>query len=161
MQCIITKQIKWHMGHRVPNHKSRCKSIHGHTYLLTAHVLGIVGEIAGASDEGMVMDFGDIKAVLIERIYNVLDHACMLWDKDPLVPALRADEGTRLVEVSFIPTAENIARYCFDAVKDELYMYTKNPLIQRRLLQIDINETPTSAASYADPHTSWQQRGLI
>ncbi|KKM26728.1 hypothetical protein LCGC14_1581880 [marine sediment metagenome] len=144
MRCIITKQIKWHMGHRVPSHKSKCRSMHGHTYHLKAEVLGVVGETEGTSDEGMVIDFGDIKTILMTNIYNVLDHAMMLWEKDLLVPALRADQATNLIEVPFIPTAENIARWCFEQVDNDLHIPGR-----RRLLRIVVNETPTSAAEYS------------
>ncbi len=143
MRCIITKQIKWHMGHRVPNHKSKCRSMHGHTYLLTAHVLGNVSETAGTSDEGMVIDFGDIKTILMRRIYDVLDHATMLWEDDDLAPALRSDPHTRLITVPFIPTAENIARWCFNHIEIGLYIPG-----QQQLLKVVVNETPTSTAEY-------------
>ncbi|KKM05325.1 hypothetical protein LCGC14_1755300 [marine sediment metagenome] len=145
MKCVITKQIKWHMGHRVPNHKSKCRSMHGHTYYLKADVLGVIHETQGTSDEGMVMDFGDIKRILVSNIYNVLDHACMLWKEDPLVGALRDDKQTVLIEVPFIPTAENIARWCFERVASGIFIPN-----QRRLLKITINETPTSSAEYSD-----------
>lgn len=144
MQCMITKEIKWHMGHRVPNHKSKCRSMHGHTYRLIAHVAGQVDETAGTTDEGMVMDFGDIKTVLIKYIYDPLDHATMLWEKDSLVQALREDISTRLVQVTFIPTAENIAKYCFDVVEGALFVPNR-----RQLAKIVIFETPTSSAEYS------------
>lgn len=145
MKCVISKQIKWHMGHRVPNHKSKCRSMHGHTYYLRADVLGVVEETEGISDEGMVVDFGDIKTILMGRIHKRLDHATMLWQDDPLVPALRADPDTRLFVVPFIPTAENIARWCFQQVVEELHVPG-----QRRLLRVVVNETPTSTAEYAE-----------
>lgn len=117
--------------------------MHGHTYHLTAHVLGIVSEAAGTSDEGMVIDFGDIKAILMKRIYDVLDHATMLWEDDPLTPALRSDPNTRLITVPFIPTAENIARWCFNHIEMSLHIPG-----QQQLLKVVVNETPTSAAEY-------------
>ncbi len=144
MKCVITKQIKWHMGHRVPNHKSKCRSMHGHTYFLTAEVLGTIHEAEGTSDEGMVIDFGDIKAILIAIIYDLLDHATMLSHRDSLVPALQADLDTRLIVVPFIPTAENIARYCFMAVVDAIDVPG-----QRELISITVHETPTSSAKYS------------
>ena len=145
MRCIISKEIKWHMGHRVPNHKSKCRSMHGHTYYLTAHVLGIIDETAGTSNEGMVMDFGDVKSILMSNIYDVLDHGFMLWEGDTLVAALLSDPHTKLIIVTFIPTAENIARWCFDRVKEDLHIPE-----QRRLLKVVVKETPTSAAEYSE-----------
>ena len=134
------------MAHRVPNHKSKCRSNHGHTYLLTAYVLGSVIEQQGISDEGMIMDFGDVKEILTRKIYDVLDHGSMFWEHDLLVSALEADMGTKLVKVPFIPTAENIAKWCFEQVYDEIFIEE-----QRRLEKVRLHETPTSWADYASP----------
>lgn len=144
---VIKKTIKWHMAHRVPHHKSKCKSNHGHTYFLTAEVEGYLNADYGSSEEGMVMDFGDIKDILMEEIYNKLDHGSMFWEKDPLVPALQADANTKLIIVDFIPTAENIAAWCFEKVEKLINMPGA-----RRLLSIEIHETPTSVAIYHSPN---------
>lgn len=144
MEFTITKRIKWHMAHRVPNHKSKCRSNHGHTYLLDALVAGRVVDQEGISDEGMVMDFGDVKDILMKNIYDVLDHGSMFWDQDPLVLALEADAATKLVKVPFIPTAENIARWCYDQVAPSILIPG-----QRWLRGIRVWETPNSVAEFA------------
>jgi 6-pyruvoyltetrahydropterin/6-carboxytetrahydropterin synthase len=73
----ITKAIEWDMGHRVPNHKHKCRNPHGHRYRLEMTVAGEVSVEKGTSQEGMVHDFGDIKNHLLEKIYSKLDH-CFL-----------------------------------------------------------------------------------
>ena len=144
----ISKTIKWHMGHRVPNHKSKCKSNHGHTYLcevcLTAND---VVNTSGLSDEGMVMDFSDIKKIMLEEIYDKLDHASMFYENDPLVPALEADEYTVLVKVPFIPTAENIARWCYNQIKPRIF---DSYGLSLKIKYVKVWETPTSTALYME-----------
>ena len=143
---LVTKKIKWHMGHRVPNHKSKCCSNHGHTYFceVTLESNDVVKE-QGVSDEGMIMDFGDIKKILNEEVYDVLDHASMFYEKDPLIDALRQDEMTRLIEVPFIPTAENISKWIYDKIKPKLDDVYGIGLI---LKSVQVWETPTSTAVY-------------
>ncbi len=142
----ITKKIKWHMAHRVPNHKSKCKSNHGHTYHCVVEL--VASDIVmqkGISDEGMVMDFSDVKKIMIEEIYDVLDHASMFWEEDKLIPALEADEDTTLIKVPFIPTAENIAKWCYDKLKPRFVNKYRNSL---KLKSVTIWETETSSATY-------------
>ena len=56
---LITKCLEIDMGHRVPNHKSKCATPHGHRYKIEVGVDDKVIDTKGVSDEGMVIDFGD------------------------------------------------------------------------------------------------------
>ena len=62
-------------GHRVPNHKSKCKHLHGHRYRFEAEIEGDVVDVEGVSEEGMLMDFSDVKSILMEHVHDVIDHA--------------------------------------------------------------------------------------
>ena len=130
------------MGHRVTNHKSKCSSLHGHRYKIEVGVDDKLVTKRGASDEGMVIDFGDLKKVLVDRIDRHYDHGFVIWEKDPMAPFLRKDKKTKLVEVSFIPTAENLASLWGEAVKDAL----RRKGIKMQYLKVW--ETPTSTATY-------------
>ena len=57
----IGKIIQWDMGHRVLNHRSVCKGLHGHRYKAEICVEGDLVEKKDVSEEGMVIDFADIK----------------------------------------------------------------------------------------------------
>ena len=59
----IGKVIQWDMGHRVLNHRSICKGLHGHRYKAEICVEGKLIEKSGVSEEGMVIDFSDIKKI--------------------------------------------------------------------------------------------------
>ena len=67
----IVKIIQWDMGHRVLNHRSVCKGLHGHRYKAEICVSGNVVSEHGVSEEGMVVDFADIKKIS-KKIITVL-----------------------------------------------------------------------------------------
>ena len=79
---LVTKQFEWCMGHRVLNHKSKCKNLHGHHYRAEVTLSGDLVSREGNSSEGMVIDFGDIKEVFMKHIHEILDHGFMVWEKD-------------------------------------------------------------------------------
>ena len=64
----IGKVIQWDMGHRVLNHRSVCKGLHGHRYKAEICVEGDLIKEKGVSEEGMVIDFADIKKVALKFI---------------------------------------------------------------------------------------------
>ena len=78
----IVKVIQWDMGHRVLNHRSVCKGLHGHRYKAVICVTGELVQKEGASEQGMVVDFADIKKTARKCIQDELDHGFMVWDKD-------------------------------------------------------------------------------
>jgi 6-pyruvoyltetrahydropterin/6-carboxytetrahydropterin synthase len=139
---IITKEIEIDMGHRIPNHKSKCSSCHGHRYKIEVGVDGNLITTEGSSDEGMVIDFGDLKQVMIDVLDKQFDHGFIIYEKDSLVSALRNDKSTKLTVVEFIPTAENLAIFWFNLLRSRL---------QDRgikLSYVKVFETPTSTAYY-------------
>lgn len=142
------------MGHRIPDHKSKCKNLHGHTYFLEIYVEGRVIEEEG-SDKGMVQDFGDLKEIMMKKIHDKLDHNFIWYEKDDFLEYLRKKDtwnkttGTIIgvqigKQVDFIPTAENIAKWCYEQIKDVI----NND--QRKLIGVKLWETPTSTAYYGD-----------
>ena len=142
----IGKVIQWDMGHRVLNHRSICKGIHGHRYKAEICVEGELIDQSGASEEGMVIDFADIKRTAQKLIQEELDHAFMVWDKDKeLLEFFKHSKGHKPVIVSFTPTAENVAVYIFHILKDKFSDVYKTGL---HLQSIKLWETPTSYALY-------------
>lgn len=141
---LITKEIEIDVGHRVTNHKSKCASLHGHRYKIEVGVDDKVISVMGASDEGMVIDFGDLKQIMMDVLDKNFDHGMILWQDDSLASAIQADHKTKLTLVSFIPTAENLAKFWFELIKI--------PLEARaiKIKHIKVWETPTSTATYGE-----------
>ena len=93
-------------------------NLHGHTH----RVQGVV-RLSKLDDIGIGLDFRDMKKALGEAI-SLLDHTY-------LNELLRFQVDN--------PTAENLAKYIFELMKDKLGI---SPT------KITVWETPTSAASY-------------
>ena len=60
---LVTRRLEFDAGHRIPDHKSQCKHLHGHRYVLEITLSGEPIDQAGDSSNGMVMDFSEIKAL--------------------------------------------------------------------------------------------------
>ncbi len=134
------------MGHRVLNHRSVCKGLHGHRYKAEICVEGNLIEEKGASEEGMVIDFADIKKVAQKFIQEELDHAFMVWDRDhELLEFFKSSQGHKPVIVPFTPTAENVAAYIFNELKDKFTDVFQTGL---KLQSVKLWETPSSYALY-------------
>ena len=142
----IVKIIQWDMGHRVMNHRSVCKGLHGHRYKAEICVEGDIVSESGASEEGMVVDFADIKKIANSFIQERLDHAFMVWEKDTeLLDFFQKSEGHKPVIVSFTSTAENVAAYIFNELDGQFNDAFGTGL---RLHSVKLWETPTSCAIY-------------
>ena len=134
------------MGHRVLNHRSICKGLHGHRYKAEICVEGALVEQEGASEEGMVIDFADIKKIAQEFIQRELDHAFMVWEKDQdLLDFFANSAGHKPVIVPFTPTAENVAAFIFNKLKNKFADIFKTGL---HLHSVKLWETPSSYALF-------------
>ena len=139
---LVTKQIEIDLGHRVTNHKSKCASLHGHRYKVEVGVDDKIIEVKGSSDEGMVIDFSDLKAIMMWVLDENFDHGFILWEEDPMCSIIEKDEKTKFTKVPFVPTAENLAKYwgemCFRELK-------KKGIGMKHIV---VWETPTSTAKW-------------
>ena len=61
---IITSRMEFDAGHRIPNHKSSCKNLHGHRYAIEVSLIGDIIQEENESDFGMVIDFKDAKELV-------------------------------------------------------------------------------------------------
>ncbi|MBU6466173.1 6-carboxytetrahydropterin synthase QueD [Simplicispira hankyongi] len=115
----ITRKMEFDAGHRIPDHNSQCRNLHGHRYTLLITLTGDVVQKDGASDNGMVMDFGDIKALAKAHLVDLWDHAFIVHEKDTAVRAfLDSMPGHKTVVIDRVPTVENLAQAAFDILKD-------------------------------------------
>jgi len=149
MTTIIRRFVETDTGHRVPNHKSKCKHLHGHRYMFEAEIEGDVVTVEGVSDEGMLMDFSDVSQILMEEIHDVIDHAFVVYEGDDLLVDLFSNLPVeqRIVKVQFIPTAENLAKWAYDRVAPKIKSVYGNKL---RLKSMHVRETPKSWATWTD-----------
>ncbi len=143
----VVKIIQWDMGHRVMNHRSVCKGLHGHRYKAEICLEGKLVTEGNVSEEGMVIDFSDIKTISKKFIHDKLDHAFMVWDRDvELLEFFNKNKGHKPVIVPFTPTAENVAKYIFNELNDKFKDKYHTGVF---LHSVKLWETPTSFTIYS------------
>jgi 6-pyruvoyltetrahydropterin/6-carboxytetrahydropterin synthase len=144
----ITRKLEFDAGHRIPDHKSQCRNLHGHRYTLEITLVGAVIEEEGASDNGMIMDFSDIKALAKQHLVDVWDHAFLVYDKDEAVKTFLASlPDHKTVIINRIPTVENLARTAFDILKA---VYLDRFGTGLHLQKLVLHETPNCWAEISD-----------
>ena len=132
MKVQLTKQFDFEMAHALMNYDGHCKNIHGHSYKLYITVEGEPNPDEKSSKCGMVMDFGDLKKIVIIDKY---DHALVLNEKAAFENTL----GTKLIKTSFQPTCENMLIHFYEVLKPEMPSGV-------RICKLRMYETATSYA---------------
>jgi 6-pyruvoyltetrahydropterin/6-carboxytetrahydropterin synthase len=114
----ITRKIEFDAGHRIPDHNSQCRNLHGHRYTMLITLIGEVVKQDGVSDNGMIMDFSDVKELAYTHLVSAWDHAFLVYEKDTvIVEFLKTLPGHKTVAVDRVPTVENLVQLAFDTLK--------------------------------------------
>lgn len=136
----ITRRLEFDAGHRIPNHDNLCRHLHGHRYALEVTLEGNVIADAGAPQQGMVMDFGEVKTIAQRHVVDPWDHAFLAWRGDTAVlDFLGTLPGHKTVLFDAPPTAEHLALTALRLL-DKAYQdkYGNN----LRLAKVRLYETP-------------------
>lgn len=102
----------------------------------------------------MVMDFGFVKEVMIERIHNPCDHGTILWVYDEILKTIPDNPSPKWFKtciINTVPTAENLARYWWGEVDQGIHEYGLRNNIDFKdvtLAEIRVWETPNCVAWY-------------
>ena len=94
---------------------------------------------AEGQQRGMVIDFADLKHA-VREIADYFDHATIYEAgtlREATIAAFR-EEGFRLIEVPFRPTAEHFARAFYEALREA----------GLPVLRVTVYETPDNSARY-------------
>jgi len=142
----ITRRLYFDAGHRIPNHNSQCRHMHGHRYTIEITLSGDIITTEGVSEQGMVMDFSDVKRIAKEGVVDAWDHAFLVYRGDkPVLDFLNSLPNHKTVVLDVIPTAENLAKVAFDLLRDAYLDTYGNHL---RLERVRLYETPNNWADY-------------
>lgn len=140
----ITTRLEFDAGHRIPHHKSQCRNLHGHRYAMEITLSGDIIALESASENGMVMDFADVKRIARESVVDVWDHAFLVYEKDTeVLDFLNNLPNHKTVVFPTVPTAENMAAEAFRILKNEYHDTFGNHL---NLERVRLYETPNSWA---------------
>ncbi len=121
----LCKSFQFEAAHWLPympeGHK--CRRLHGHSFKVDVEVSGLID-----ADSGLLMDFGDIKAI-VKPIIDQLDHQCLnylgeAWQEPLLIN----------------PSSENLSCWLWRQIKPKLPM----------LSQIVVYETCSASCRYAE-----------
>lgn len=161
-----SRKLTIDMAHRVPDHASKCRNLHGHTYTIVATITGMLA--SDGPESGMVMDFGFLKNLMMSEIDAHYDHGLCLYVNDPVVSHILGPEygevkerveatgaayltgdnsfgAGKLAVIPCVPTAENLARVWFESMAGLVFMQTNH---RAALARLRVWETPNCYAEY-------------
>ena len=118
----VTVEETFAAGHALRNYKGKCENVHGHNYRVQ---VTLAGEELDAN--GLLVDFVELKKEL-NTILETMDHRFL--NEVPPFDVLN-------------PSAENMARYIFDRLRDGLE--GKGPA---RVTWVRLWETDTCSTTY-------------
>lgn len=110
---FVSKEFSFDAAHNLVKFHGKCEKLHGHTYKLVVTVAG------KKDDEGIVIDFNELKRVVKNYVLNILDHSY-------------------INDILEQPSAENIAEWIWNKISDKLQTD------RYFLYEIRLYETPTS-----------------
>lgn len=136
----ITRRLEFDAGHRIADHASQCRHLHGHRYVLELTLEGQPLDRPGDPANGMVLDFSHIKTIAHEHLVQHWDHAFLVWRQDTAVlHFLQSLPGHKTVILDHTPTAENLSRQAFRQLAPHFQAQYGNAL---RLARVRLFETP-------------------
>jgi len=94
----VTRSFTFEAAHFLPWHPGQCRNLHGHSYRLDVAVEGPLDE------NGVVVDFADVKAVVHRAVVDHYDHTLLndLID-NPTAEVIAADAWKRLEAAGLTP----------------------------------------------------------
>lgn len=111
-----TKEVKWASAHRLFKYNGLCGNVHGHNYRAEFTFTGPV-----VREDGILVDFGDMKKMIMGFIDQQWDHACIVHPEDYTLINFLTEEKNRMF---IMPaeyansTAENMSLFLQNLVND-------------------------------------------
>ena len=140
----VTKKHTFSAAHRLYDYNGQCEHLHGHNYQVE---LTITKE--NLNSLGMIVDFADIKHILLHALDKEWDHKTLLYAKDPLSHKLAEilTDGS-VCTVPFNPTAENMAAYLGTEFFPQILRKMNMPK-DLKIVKVTIFETEHNSASWS------------
>ncbi|MCY6959831.1 6-carboxytetrahydropterin synthase QueD [Clostridium brassicae] len=137
---ILKSEHSFDSAHFLAGYEGKCNNIHGHRWKVEIEVQS-EKLIENGQLEGMVIDFGDLKRDLKEMV-DYYDHALIIQEGTMRRETLKCiiEDGFKVINVNFRPTAENFAKFFFKAMKNKGY----------NVKRATVYETPTNSAIYEE-----------
>ena len=139
----ITKQFNFETGHALYGYDGKCRNVHGHSYKLSVTVIGSPITDSNNVKFGMVIDFSDLKKIVLEEVVDVFDHATVFNKNTPHVELAEelSSRGHHVILVDYQPTSENMVVDFAEKIKSRLPK-------DINLLSLRLQETESSFAEW-------------
>lgn len=136
----LISEASFDSAHFLSGYEGKCKNIHGHRWTIKVEIYGETLQENG-SCRGMLLDFGELKKELKE-IADYFDHSLIIEKNTMRNLTLKAlkEDGFRILEIDFRPTAEEFARYFYNYFKEKNF----------KIKQVIVYETPNNCATYSE-----------
>lgn len=137
----VRKLFKFEAAHVLESSYSLdCQNIHGHSYEVE-----VILKSKKLNKDGMVCDFGELKDV-ISSIFVDYDHSIIIPESlaEKVNDSILAKDA---IIVDWNPTAENMAKYFYGMIKEEMLVYGIEDV---KLHKVIVHETKTGWASYQE-----------
>ncbi len=135
---ILKTSAAFDSAHFLAGYDGKCANLHGHRWLIEVEAGKEMLQKDG-QQRGMVLDFADLKRA-VREIADHFDHATIYESgtlRETTIAAFR-EEGFRLIEVPFRPTAEHFARHFSDLLE----------MKGLPVRSVTVYETPDNCARY-------------
>ena len=137
MNVTCTRKIEFDSAHRIVQHESKCRHLHGHRY-----VIEITAMASKLDSLGRIIDFSVLKSILGSWIDKHFDHGTIAYENDIDLIDLCYRKGWKIFIMENNPTAENMAIFLFEKFNSLL----SNKEI--KITHIRLYETPNCWADY-------------
>lgn len=139
----LTKEFDFEMAHALEGYDGACRQIHGHSYRLFITIKGSPITDPSSPKLGMVLDFGDLKALVNRLIISRFDHALLLKrtpQSEALVEVMR-EKWSKIEMTDYQPTCENLLLFIVDQL-------TPHMTTDIELAEVKLYETARSYATW-------------
>jgi 6-pyruvoyltetrahydropterin/6-carboxytetrahydropterin synthase len=105
----VTREFTFEMAHVLWNYDGPCRNVHGHSYRLFVTISGVPVDDTRNPKNGMVIDFADLKNIVLKEIISVFDHAVAVssdFDREKM--ELFKETFGNTVFLDYQPTCENL-----------------------------------------------------
>ena len=136
----LVSEASFDSANFLAQYEGKCRNIHGHRWTVKVEIFGEKLQENGSKRE-MLIDFGELKSEL-KKLVDFYDHSLIIEKNTMREITLNAlkEDGFRIIEVEFRPTAENFAKNFYD------YFIEKGFSVK----SISVYETPNNCAIYSE-----------
>jgi len=117
----VTTEFTFEMAHVLKDYDGPCRNVHGHSYRLFVTVSGVPVSEQGNPKRGMVIDFKDLKDMVLKKIIDIFDHSVVISnDFDSEKTRILSMTFGNTVIVDYQPTCENLVAGFARILKNEM-----------------------------------------